>query len=448
MTVNNLSLTGNVESIVLFLIFRNTIQYFFLGTENLNKYEGATIESNFWLNNAKDICWKLLETEFCSCCSSNSCLETEMITGGLSNKLVKVWAKKNSFCNVTRQKNIGKLDKIYSVRFYSKERHLFVDEKRDQLIQKLLSDFEMSKQVMSYFSGGQIEEYIHGHSLSVEQIRQKSIYLKVSENLAKLHSIPIHEAISEQIRRQFGEIEDKTDSPISILWPTMSVWIDRAEIIVKSSDNHPCLNINFKELRGILKNIHLFLQRDIGSICCSPIVICHCDLLPGNIISTDEGNLKFIDYEFAGTAECAFDIANYFCEWAGFLCDWKYLPTESEQREFVYNYLRYLLLPPDSIIYTENLVKKLNVQNNDRDTENICLHIGTGIEITDQMVDCMVSTVQLYMLVSNIFWGLWGICKSEVVSGDFDYGTYALKRLSSIYGTEFQHAINKIVKLI
>lgn len=71
-------------------------------------------------------------------------------------------------------------------------------------------------------------------------------------------------------------------------------------------------------------------------------VICHNDLLPGNILSPLDGENKevlFIDFEYAGIGPRGADMANHFCEWAGLDCDLSLMPNREEALRFIRKYL-------------------------------------------------------------------------------------------------------------
>jgi len=69
-------------------------------------------------------------------------------------------------------------------------------------------------------------------------------------------------------------------------------------------------------------------------------VLCHGDLLAGNIVLDDRTKrMALIDYEFSAPNHRAFDIANHFCEYAGMDGHYDDLPTAEERRDFVRNYL-------------------------------------------------------------------------------------------------------------
>jgi ethanolamine kinase len=77
----------------------------------------------------------------------------------------------------------------------------------------------------------------------------------------------------------------------------------------------------------------------------SPVVFCHNDLTPGNILYdraklvAGEGGIHLIDFEYASYSFRGFDIANHFSEYVGTECDARLYPEESAQKEFFQHYL-------------------------------------------------------------------------------------------------------------
>lgn len=122
----------------------------------------------------------------------------------------------------------------------------------------------------------------------------------------------------------------------------------------------------------------------------SSTVFCHNDLLYGNIIYQD-GCARFIDYEYGCPNPRAFDIANHFCEWAGFECDYKKYPNEAQQRHFVKNY---------------------------------CCG-GEDVEV-------VMMEVKLYSPAPHLFWGVWALVQSTISDIDFDYLGYAELRFAEM----------------
>jgi ethanolamine kinase len=96
----------------------------------------------------------------------------------------------------------------------------------------------------------------------------------------------------------------------------------------------------------------------------------------------------------------SFDIANHFCEFAGFDCDWTKLPTISQQR----NWLAH---------YTET-----------------------------QYVETVLGEVQTFIPAAHFFWAVWALVQAEISELEFDYLGYAKMRLDQYFITRSAASCN------
>lgn len=79
----------------------------------------------------------------------------------------------------------------------------------------------------------------------------------------------------------------------------------------------------------------------------SATVFCHNDILAANIIyqpataggASKEADVSFIDFEYGAQNYRGFDIANHFCEYAGFECEFKDYPKKEAQLRWLHAYL-------------------------------------------------------------------------------------------------------------
>jgi ethanolamine kinase len=128
-----------------------------------------------------------------------------------------------------------------------------------------------------------------------------------------------------------------------------------------------------------------------------PIVFSHNDLLCANIIFNYENkDVSFIDYEYGSYNYRSFDIANHFCEFGGFDCDYSLYPDESFQRQWIKEYLSKFSASP----------------------------------CTEQEINQVLKEVEIFNLVSHSFWCVWGLVQAHVSVIEFDYMAYAAKRFA------------------
>jgi ethanolamine kinase len=121
------------------------------------------------------------------------------------------------------------------------------------------------------------------------------------------------------------------------------------------------------------------------------VVFCHNDLLPGNVIYTEERNsVTFIDYEYAEVNYQAFDIGNHFAEFPGVNAsgiDYTKYPSPEYQRAWIRVYLEE---------YKESSVT-------DADVEELYKHANK------------------FALSSHFLWALWALIQGSISTIDFDF---------------------------
>ena len=158
------------------------------------------------------------------------------------------------------------------------------------------------------------------------------------------------------------------------------------------------------------------------------LVFAHCDLLSGNVIvqprltspskretvtnghpisngtHKPEEIVSFIDFEYAVPSPAAFDIANHFAEWGGFDCSHEVLPTRSQRRDFIREYIcSYFSYFPSKSCNEEEEIEKL------------------------------FKEVDLFRGVPGFYWGIWALIQAEISQIKFDYRKYAELRLGEYW---------------
>jgi len=125
--------------------------------------------------------------------------------------------------------------------------------------------------------------------------------------------------------------------------------------------------------------------------------LCHNDLLLGNILYDDAHDaISFIDFEYCSYSYAPHDIANHFCEWAGFECAWEKFPTHEQQVHWIRAYL------------------------------------GAS-EATETEVNRWIRLIRWFELSSHLFWGISAFLQGTISSIDFPYVPYASKRINRYY---------------
>jgi ethanolamine kinase len=130
-------------------------------------------------------------------------------------------------------------------------------------------------------------------------------------------------------------------------------------------------------------------------------------VLPRSIDALDAvPTVNFIDYEYATPSPAAFDISNHFAEWGGFDCEHHLLPTRSQRRDFIREYVR-----------------------------SYFAHLGSDMSQIDEEVEVarLFEEVDVYRGVPGFYWGIWALIQAKISQIDFDYASYAEVRLGEYW---------------
>lgn len=126
----------------------------------------------------------------------------------------------------------------------------------------------------------------------------------------------------------------------------------------------------------------------------SPVLFCHNDLLPGNVIYTEErSKVTFIDYEYAEINFQAFDIGNHFAEFPG-------IDSNSEQ----------------GIDYTNYPSREYQLA-----WLRAYLEEYKGSDVTEDEVELLFKHVNKFALSSHFLWAIWSLIQAEHSTIDFDF---------------------------
>lgn len=277
----------------------------------------------------------------------------------------------------------------------------------------LLATRRLAPPLLARFNNGLLYKFIAGNVCAPEDLSDPRTYRAVARMLGKWHgSLPIS-AISETkdvVDSPISPEKSSAPQPVPNLWLTIQAWLNAVPL--RTGKDHERKNVLQHELDGFST---LFVQTP--GLNGKDFVFSHCDLLSGNVIrhamgatngcsdGTDE-TVSFIDYEYATPAPAAFDIANHFAEWAGFDCDYSAVPTKSQRKEFLTHYVQSFLAQDES---------------------------SSSADIEAEAVERLYQQVDLYRGVPGFYWGIWALIQAEISQIDFDYASYAEKRLGEYW---------------
>lgn len=272
----------------------------------------------------------------------------EPCVGGFTNKLFKA--------NVKAQ-DLGR-DLHVLIRVFGTKTEYIIDREAELRHMLMLGERGLAGKIHGIFENGYVYEYILGAPLS--PIEMPEHYQLIAREMATWHSI-----------------KPNNSSVGPTLFSTLRNWLNMVDDTdIDCSERHAYAQI-INKLESSFKD--------------EPVVFCHNDILSANIIlAEDRTAVKFIDYEYASFNFAVFDLANHFCEYGGFECDWTRLPDDSHIARFLEAY---------------------NNQNG-------------SPEMISKIRDCMPA--------AHLLWGVWGLIQSRHSDIDFDYAGYARKRLAML----------------
>ncbi|CAI5493494.1 unnamed protein product [Closterium sp. Naga37s-1] len=152
-------------------------------------------------------------------------------------------------------------------------------------------------------------------------------------------------------------------------------------------------SIDFAKLRSEIQE-----AKELTDRLHSPIVFAHNDLLAYNLL-LDESQpgtpvMHMIDFEYAAYNPRGYDIANHFCEYAGFECEYSRFPSKAHQLDFFRHYL----------------------------------HPTAPEKASQEELDRLYLEVNAFTLASHFFWCLWSLIQAKYSAIDFDYMDYFFVR--------------------
>ncbi|XP_065124741.1 ethanolamine kinase 1 isoform X1 [Paramisgurnus dabryanus] len=308
-------------------------------------------------------------------------VKMKFFTDGITNKLIGCYVG-------------GSMQEVVLVRVYGNKTELFVDRENEVKSFRVLQAHRCAPRLYCTFNNGLCYEFLQGMALEPEHIRSPAMFRNIARQMAKYHAIHAHN----------GWV------PQSDLWIKMTKFFSlvpshfndpekdqRWEIFIRLNSEVPSATCLREEM--------IWLQQNLSKLG-SPVVLCHNDLLCKNIIyNQKEGNVKFIDYEYAGYNYQAFDIGNHFNEFAGLNeVDYSLYPGRELQLQWLRAYLE---------AYKE--------------------YKSLGTDVSNTEVEVLYVQVNRFALASHFFWGLWALIQAQYSTIDFDFLGYAVLRFSQYF---------------
>ncbi|XP_003387510.1 PREDICTED: probable ethanolamine kinase [Amphimedon queenslandica] len=298
-------------------------------------------------------------------------LSTKEFTDGITNTLIGVY-----------RRDRGKDDMVL-IRFNGQDTEIMIDRVREITTMLLLSDLRLSTKLHCQFDNGIAYGYVPGRPVTIDEMSDPAMCRRIAKTLARFHKVQVPESLSNGKSRLLNEF---------------FTWFDKIpDTYSKDEDNEKYLR-SFGGSTDPLKREVEELTIELEKLS-SPLVLCHNDLLCGNIIyNEEEDNVSFIDFEYAGLNPRAYDIADHFCEFVGIDIkdiDYTKYPGEELQKKWLRMYLTELK--------------------------------GTS-DISDTDLHQLYREVNKYALAAHLMWTIWGLIQASIATIDFDYLTYSSVR--------------------
>lgn len=286
------------------------------------------------------------------------------ITGGITNAMVEV---NDETCRPSR---------VVVRRFGDDDEREVVDRQQEKQALPQIARQGFGAQLLATFANGRVESFLHGRTMEPAEMKEEPNRKDIAKLMRNFHRLKVD--------------TDRGNQPAT--FSTIRQWLRDLEDLAEETDNL-AMQQKMRRWKTELDGLERAVQ-DLGMDHPNNVVYCHHDLLAGNIMRMEDGNLQFIDFEYGSYGYRAFDIANHFNEYAGFECDYSRYPSQEERYNFYQEYL--------------------------------------GPE--DQMnIDKLERQVMLFRLVSHVFWGVWAKLQSTCSNIDFDFANYAELRWSAYF---------------
>jgi len=279
---------------------------------------------------------------------------------------------------------IGDFKEPFVIRQNGELSDKFVDRKKEILAFKRLAEAGICPPLIATFTNGVVMEYFQGKMLNDKNIANKSVAKDVAQEIAKMHRDVklLPSEMKQDIIRQTRDFIDLLPEKFS----KTSVCQLVEKLKVRSK----------KELLDELQVAEKLISRQS-----TPLVFCHNDMLPDNMLyEEDTRKVNIIDFEYQSPNPAAFDIAEHFNEYAGLELDFSIVPKTDYMQWWVEEYLK---------VY--------------KSTATVC-----EVELSK-----WVESVKLMMPLSHLYWGTWSLMQAELSTIDFDYVSYAHRRIEEYF---------------
>ncbi|CAH8553134.1 unnamed protein product [Schistosoma turkestanicum] len=312
----------------------------------------------------------------------------------------------------------------------------------------LLHELGGEQKLYAVFQNGLVYSFIKGSTISVDKFSVPKYSELIIDQVARLHSLPARETMLRLFPNEYKDSSQLSTKPV--LLSTIRNWIEKLPTSYNNDKQKFERLKNEVPSKDALLNEVAYLEKLLENSI-SPVVLCHNDLLAGNIVvSPDEKSVHFIDFEYCGFNHAAFDIGNHFCEFAGInTVNFDNYPTEEFQRLWISKYLKAkdyyekLFNQQKEIDQHGYSITPIIVNVSSSDTNHIDTHCnsnGSSTNKTDKnncedetLLEKWLIEVNRFALAAHLFWSVWAVILSVQEQKKFDYLSYGISRINQYY---------------
>merc|ERR1711892_1213 len=291
-------------------------------------------------------------------------VQLKVFTDGLTNKLVGGYHR-------------NKRDMVL-IRIYGEDTDKFIDRDREKENMKMMEQGGCGGKLYAAFQNGLSYEFVAGQVLEPSLLFDPKIYREVAKCLARMHKV-------------------KIDAADVSVWAFLEKLINLYPTSFADTKKQTLLKENLFSTSELEQEVS-YLRERLGDAK-SPIVFCHNDAMPANMVLKADETVALIDLEYGGPNHAAYDLANLFNEYIGCnkVLDYKKnYPNEYLMKDWIASYL------------TE-------MEGHDPEKDHVC-------ELYEEVVK--------FSLCGHLIWSIWAVIQAVNSQIEFDYMDYARQRVA------------------
>eukprot|EP00178_Gracilaria_changii_P027537 TRINITY_DN886_c0_g2_i1.p2 TRINITY_DN886_c0_g2~~TRINITY_DN886_c0_g2_i1.p2 ORF type:complete len:348 (-),score=42.90 TRINITY_DN886_c0_g2_i1:935-1978(-) len=290
-------------------------------------------------------------------------LRIERISGGITNQIFKVSHASNKRLSVL-VRIFGGTD-IFTPAQRAEENQVFAQLAREGIAPALLA----------VFGNGRVEQFFDARPITLDEMTTDVVCYGVAKAMAHMHSF----------RPSGIDTEPR-------VWDVIDTWFKEALRLPERQEL--AAQFDLPQCLSWLKTVRKRLEKYN-----SAVVYAHNDLLCGNILLSEQNEVKIVDFEYGSFNYRAFDIANFFSECMGGTIDGRVHPEK-------YPNLRFRTK------FCETYLQE------------------RGEDTSKEAVQKLIRESEDYELLTHLYWGFWALVQSGSSTVDFPYTMFAKGRFA------------------